>query len=37
MIKSLLKEYGVSWVINRSLYSMKLKMLKNLPFTEKLL
>lgn len=31
MMKSILKEYGVSWVINRSLYSVKLKMMSKIP------
>src|SRR5699024_10278919 len=35
MIKSLLTEYGIPWVFNRSLYSMKLKMLRTIPLTEK--
>lgn len=34
MIKSLLTEYGMAWVFNRSLYSAKLKMMKTLPATE---
>jgi hypothetical protein len=36
MYKSLLTEYGVAWVINRSLYSVKLKMMRAMPITEKL-
>ncbi|REJ08768.1 heparinase II/III domain-containing protein [Halobacillus trueperi] len=35
MIKSLIKEYGLSWVFNRSLYSAKLKMMRAIPPTEK--
>ena len=34
MIKSLLTEYGVPWVINRTLYSAKLKMMRKVPLTE---
>lgn len=34
MIKSLLTEYGMPWVFNRSLYSAKLKMMRTLPATE---
>ena len=36
MIKSLLNEYGMSWVFNRSLYSAKLKLMRALPATESL-
>ncbi|QEK13199.1 hypothetical protein FQB35_13475 [Crassaminicella thermophila] len=36
MIKSLINEYGLLWVINRSLYSAKLKMMRTIPSTEKL-
>lgn len=36
MIKSLVTEFGVPWIINRSLYSLKLKMIKNFPVTENL-
>lgn len=36
MLKSLLTEYGVPWVFNRSLYSAKLKMMKKIPNTEKI-
>lgn len=36
MLKSLLTEYGVPWVFNRSLYSAKLKMMKKIPGTEKI-
>lgn len=36
MIKSLLTEYGIPWVFNRSLYSIKLKMMRKLPVTESL-
>ena len=36
MIKSLLTEYGISWLFNRLLYSAKLKMMKVLPSTESL-
>lgn len=34
MYKSLLTEYGIPWVINRSLYSVKLKMMRAMPITE---
>ncbi|ATW24499.1 heparinase II/III domain-containing protein [Candidatus Formimonas warabiya] len=36
MIKSLFTEYGLPWVINRSLYSAKLKMMTAIPATEQL-
>ena len=36
MYKSLLTEYGIPWVINRSLYSVKLKMMRTMPITENL-
>ncbi len=36
MIKSLLTEYGLPWLINRSLYAAKLKVLATIPATEKL-
>ncbi|PLS17792.1 hypothetical protein CVD28_08815 [Bacillus sp. M6-12] len=36
MIKSLISEYGLPWVINRSLYSAKLKMMRAIPSSEKL-
>ncbi|MCD4681165.1 MAG: heparinase II/III-family protein [Bacteroidales bacterium] len=36
MIKSLLTEYGLPWIINRLLYSAKLKIMRGIPFTEKL-
>jgi hypothetical protein len=36
MIKSIINEYGSVWIINRLLYSSKLKMMSILPFTEKL-
>lgn len=36
MYKSLLTEYGVPWVFNRSLYSAKLKMMRAMPTTENL-
>lgn len=36
MIKSILTEYGISWVINRSLYVAKLKMMSVMPSTEKI-
>lgn len=36
MIKSLITEYGLPWVINRSLYSVKLKMMRAIPVSEKL-
>ncbi len=35
MLKTLITEYGLPWVINRSLYSVKLKMMRIIPFTEK--
>ena len=35
MIKSVLSEYGVSWAVNRALYSIKLKMMGTVPPTEK--
>jgi hypothetical protein len=35
MIKSLITEYGLPWVFNRSLYSAKLKMMRTMPSTEK--
>ena len=35
MIKSVLKEYGAGWAVNRSLYSAKLKMLSVAEGTEK--
>jgi len=34
MIKSMLTEYGPRWVFNRSLYSLKLKVLKNVQHAE---
>jgi hypothetical protein len=36
MIKSLLTEYGLSWTINRILYSLKLKMMTAVPAFERL-
>lgn len=36
MYKSLLTEYGIPWVFNRSLYSAKLKMMRAIPKTENL-
>ena len=36
MLKSLLTEYGLSWAMNRALYSAKLKLLGTLPLTEKM-
>lgn len=36
MIKSLINEYGLSWVINRTLYSAKLKLMRAIPTSEKL-
>jgi hypothetical protein len=36
MIKSLITEYGLPWIVNRSLYSVKLKMLRAVPATENL-
>ena len=36
MVKSILTEYGVGWIINRSLYSAKLKMMSMIPATENL-
>ena len=35
MIKALLKEYGAGWLLNRTLYSVKLKLMRFAPFTEK--
>lgn len=34
MIKAIITEYGLLWVINRSLYSAKLKMMRAIPSTE---
>ena len=34
MIRSVISEYGWPWVINRSLYSAKLKMMRTIPVTE---
>ncbi|ARJ39565.1 hypothetical protein SporoP8_12180 [Sporosarcina ureae] len=36
MIRSLVKEYGVPWVFNRSLYSIKLKTMRTIPVIEKM-
>lgn len=36
MIKSIITEYGLPWLLNRSLYSIKLKMLKASPLLENL-
>ncbi|WP_164667658.1 heparinase II/III domain-containing protein [Virgibacillus doumboii] len=36
MIKSLINEYGLPWMVNRSLYSAKLKMMKVIPNSDKL-
>ena len=36
IIKSVLKEYGVKWAVNRSLYSIKLKMMLLMEKTERL-
>lgn len=36
MIKSILKEYGIEWAVNRSLYSTKLRIMNCIPFSEKL-
>jgi len=36
IIKSILREYGLGWVINRLLYVGKLKMISIIPITEKL-
>lgn len=36
MIKSIFKEYGLAWVLNRSLYSAKLKIMKHMPLAENL-
>jgi hypothetical protein len=36
MFKSLLTEYGLPWVVNRSLYSAKLKMMRAIPSSERL-
>lgn len=35
-IRIILKEFGVKWLINRSIYSVKLKMLRLVPSSEKL-
>jgi len=35
MIKSILKEYGAGWAVNRFLYSIKLKVMEAVPLTEK--
>lgn len=35
MIKSVIREYGAGWLVNRTLYSAKLKMLRVAPPTEK--
>ncbi len=35
LIKAVLKEYGPGWVINRTLYSVKLRSMSLAPFTEK--
>ena len=35
MIKSVISEYGVGWLTNRTLYSFKLKMMNSVPITEK--
>lgn len=35
-IKFIIKEYRVSWILNRCFYSGKLHLLKNIPLTEKL-
>ena len=35
MIKSVINEYGLSWLVNRTLYSAKLKMMSTAPLTEK--
>ncbi len=36
IIKSILTEYGLIWALNRGLYSMKLRMMTKIPYTEKL-
>lgn len=36
MFRSILKEYGLAWVVNRTLYSAKLKMMSMMPVTENL-
>lgn len=36
MIKSIINEYGMPWVFNRSLYSAKLKLMNLIPTTEKI-
>ncbi|MFZ3577509.1 heparinase II/III domain-containing protein [Virgibacillus sp. DJP39] len=36
MIKSLITEYGLPWVFNRSLYSAKLKMMRAIPNSDKM-
>lgn len=35
MIKAILSEYGIGWAVNRSLYSVKLKMMGIYPLSEK--
>ena len=36
MIKSLITEYGLPWVVNRSLYSAKLKIMRAIPISERM-
>lgn len=36
IIKAVLNEYGVKWVLNRALYNAKLKSMKVIPITERL-
>jgi len=36
MLKTILNEYGISWVMNRTLYSAKVKLLNTLPLAEKI-
>ena len=36
MLKSVIREYGISWIINRALYATKLKAMASLPFVEKI-
>lgn len=36
MLGSLIKEYGLPWIFNRTLYSAKLKMMKTIPSSERL-
>ena len=36
MLKAILSEYGIEWVANRALYSIKLKVMGSLPLTDRL-